>query len=213
MTRPIIILGAGGHGKVLLSTLLAAGEKVLGLTDSNHDKHGGEVLGISVLGDDTVILQHQPQDIRLALGVGSVRVTAARSLVFEKFNSLGYDFPCVIHPSATIAGDVTIDAGAQIMAATVVQPGTKIRRNVIVNTGAIIDHDCCVMDHAHLAPRVVLSGSVKVGEGAMIGTGAVVIQGILIGRNTCIGAGACVVQDVEDGHTVAGVPARRVVHE
>ena len=97
------------------------------------------------------------------------------------------------------------------MAGSVIQPGSVIGRNVIINTRTSIDHDCEISDHVHVAPGVTLSGKVKIAAGAHIGTGATVIQGINIGANSMIGAGAVVVSDVAGDSKVIGVPAREVL--
>lgn len=207
--RSVIIIGGGGHAKVVADVLQLQGYAVLGYTDLDSEK-GCLPPTIPFLGDDQAIFGHQPASILLANGLGSVRSTAGRRKIYEYFVNAGYQFVKLIHPSAIVANDVTIQEGAQIMAGAVIQPGSRIGNNVIVNTKASLDHDCLISDHVHVAPGVTISGGVYVGEGTHIGTGAIIIQGISIRENCLVGAGAVVIADVKDGRTVIGVPAREV---
>jgi len=210
MPLPIVVLGAGGHSKVLIDTLIAQKAKILGVTDYQLAKKGKLILGIEVIGDDLMILNYQPNKIRLVNGLGSVGIPVKRKYLFCKFTELGYKFVNVIHPSVVIALDVHFGEGVQIMAGAVVQTGCRIGKNSIINTKASVDHDCAIAAHVHIAPGVTLSGEVEVGEGVHIGTGATVIQGIRIGQNSIIAAGSVVTKDVPSGVTVMGIPAREV---
>lgn len=210
MTRPVIILGAGGHAKVLISALRLQSVPMLGATDADGGKRGQLLLDVPVLGDDEEIMKHGAETIFLVNGVGAVRVDPLRSLLFERFSGRGYKFVNVIHPSAVVCADATIAEGAQVMAGVVIQPGCNIGKNAVINTGATVDHDCYIGDHVHIAPGVTLSGGVRVGEGSHVGVGATVIQGVTIGRTCTVAAGAVVVRNVPDGATVAGVPAKEI---
>lgn len=210
IAKPVIVLGAGGHAKVLISALRRLKADILGATDADPTRKGSTILDVPVLGDDSLVAAHGPDQILLVNGLGSTHSTAARRALHEAFSKRGYRFATIIDPLALIAGPVEIGEGAQILAGAVLQPNVRIGANVIVNTRASVDHDCVIGAHAHIAPGVTLSGSVKVGEGAHIGTGASVIQGIRIGAGSVIGAGAAVITDVPDGATVVGIPARVV---
>ena len=210
LNYPVIILGAGGHAKVLIDALLLRSVELLGITDADAGKKGHTLLGVPVLGGDAEVMKHPAEAIRLVNGVGSVRVNPLRRQLFEQFAGKGYRFASVAHPSAIIATDVALSEGTQIMAGAVVQTGCHIGTNALINTGSIVDHDCHIGNHAHISPGVTLSGGIRIGENSHIGTGATVIQGIQIGRNSLIAAGAVVIRDVPDGVTVAGVPAREI---
>jgi len=210
MSLPVIILGGGGHAKVLIETLRASGVTMLGITDADRTKQGHAVTGVTVLGDDSVIAQYGTDEVLLVNGIGSVGVPHARRAVFDAFKAKGYSFASVIHPSAVIAADVALAEGAQVMAGAVIQPCCSIGRNSIVNTCAVVDHDCVVGDHVHLSPGAVVAGSVRIGSGTHVGAGATVIQGIAVGSGCLVAAGAVVVADVPDGRTVRGVPAKEV---
>ena len=210
MTRPVIIVGAGGHAKVLIGALRLLSVQMLGATDADGGKRGQLLLNVLVLGGDEEIMKHGAETIFLVNGVGGVRVDPLRRMLFERFSGRGYKFHNVIHPSAVVCADATLAEGVQVMAGVVIQPGCHIGKNAVINTGAIVDHDCFIGDHAHIAPGVTLSGGVRVGEGSHVGAGATVIQGVKVGRNSMVAAGAVVIRDVPDGATVAGVPAKEI---
>lgn len=211
MTRcRVIVLGAGGHAKVLIEALRLHGHKILGITDANVDRHGTDHVGCRVLGNDDAVLQHDPSGIRLVNGIGSVDQPHVRRRLFDEFKKRGYTFQTIIHPSAVVASDVVLEEGAHVMAGAVIQPGSRIGMNAIVNTAASVDHDCLISAHVHVAPGTTLSGGVRVGEATHIGTGASVIQGITIGANCVIGAGAVVLTDIPSGERAAGAPARKI---
>jgi UDP-perosamine 4-acetyltransferase len=200
---PIIIVGAGGHAKVALDALRRAGRPVLGMVDQDQSKHGKIILGATVLGGDDVVFARRPEEIVLVNGVGSVRRPRTRRDVYERFTARGFKFTTVIHPSAIIAENVVLGAGAQIMAGAVIQAGARIGADTIINTGATLDHDCDIGEHVHVAPGVTLSGDVVVGPTTHIGCGATIVQGVKIGPDCLVHAGAVVVADIAEGAVAA----------
>lgn len=208
MKRPLLVLGAGGHARVLIDALLASGRIIAGIVD--HDPHlvGTSLLGVPVIGGDEVVDQFPPHEILLVNGIGSVRTPDVRQDVYQRMKEAGYSFATVLHPSAVIAPDVELGEGAQVMAGAIVQTGTRIGYNSIVNTRASVDHDCRIGDHTHVAPGVTVSGGVTVGAMSHIGTAATIIQGVTIGAKAIVGAGALVLSDVPSQVTVVGIPAK-----
>lgn len=205
---PVIVIGGGGHAKVLISTLLLQRRRVLGFVELKRSV--SPLLSVAHLGDDAAVFSHSPDLVRLVNGVGSIDSTVSRRIAYEKFREKQYIFETVIHPSAIIAPEILIEDGVEIMAGAIVQPGVRLGPNVIINTGARVDHDCSIDAHAHIAPGVTLSGNVHIAQGAHIGTGASIIQGIRVGESSVVGAGAVVISDVQAGDIVVGVPARSV---
>lgn len=213
MAHSFLILGAGGHARVLADLLLGQNQQIAGFLDPDTSLWGTDWRGIPILGGDENLAHYSAHTHDLVNGVGSAGYPELRRAVFERYREAGYKFPYLVHARATVAIDVKPGEGCQIMAGAVVQTGTVIGRNVIVNTGACVDHDCCIGDHAHISPGATLSGGVRVGENTHIGTGATVIQGIQVGRNSLVAAGAVVIRDVPDGATVAGVPAKEGLNQ
>ena len=209
-TLPVIILGAGGHAKVLVDILSRHNVTVIGMSDKYIIPHSRQISDAPIIGDDDVVFSYLTQEISLVNGLGSVDSKKHRQQIFEKFKEAGYFFCNVIHDSAILAKDVSYGEGLQVMAGAVIQPGCKLGSNIIINTRASIDHDCIINNHVHIAPGVIISGGVVIGEGTHIGTGAVIIQGVKIGAGSVVGAGAVVLKDVGDNTVVVGVPAKVV---
>ena len=203
-------IGAGGHAKVVVEIVKLAKEyDVVGLLDANPAKLGTELLGVQVLGDDSLLPKLFEEGTRNAfMALGSLGNSDLRSKVFEKLRSLGFNVIAAIHPSAIVSGDAKVGVGLTLMAGSIINPGTTIGDNVIINTGVVVDHDCIIGNHVHLATAARLSGGVTVGNGSHIGAGATIRQGIAIGTNAIVGAGAVVVKNVPNGVTVVGVPAK-----
>lgn len=208
INKTIIVIGAGGHAKVLISCLEQTNATLLGALDPDVQKHQQKILNTPILGGDDVLSQYKREEIVLVNGLGSTGNPRARSELFNRYTKLGYQFINVIHPSAIVEKDVSFGAGLQIMAGTILQPGSRFEQNVIINTRATIDHDCHVGAHAHIAPGAILCGNVSIGENTHIGAGACVIQNIKIGANCLIGAGSVVIYDIPDNTKVTGVPAK-----
>jgi sugar O-acyltransferase (sialic acid O-acetyltransferase NeuD family) len=206
---PIIVLGAGGHAKVVIDTMHQLNMNILGLTVRNAVLTGTMVLGEKILGTDAVVPDYGVDKIRLANAVGSVSSPGTRLELFERFMDQGYDFVSLVHPRATLCSSVTIGRGSQFFAGSVVQSGTHIGNNVIVNANATIDHDCHIGSHVHIASGAILCGAVTVGRSAYIGAGAIVKEGLSIGVNAIIAPGSVVLSDVPPNTRVSGHPAKR----
>ena len=198
--KPIVIIGAGGHAKALIELLRVAEYKVLGLLDINKIK-GDFFCGIPILGNNEDINNFSPDKVDLVNGIGSFPGYDVRFKVAKIFRDKGYSFASVVHPASTIASDVIIEEGVQIMAACVLQPGVQVGLDSIINTGVIVDHDCMVGKNCHLAPGVTLSGGVHVNNGVHIGTGSSVIQNKIIGADTVIAAASVVYHNVPENVT------------
>lgn len=203
MSGDILILGAGGHGKVVADILCCAGARVRGFLDDDPATWGTLRLGLPVLGAVATHAVHAPAVI---LGIGDI--AARRDLVARLSAGKAPRWCVAIHPRATLARSVAIGAGVTVMAGAVVNADTTLGDHCVVNTGATVDHDCAIGPYAHIAPGAHLAGGVHVGAGALIGIGAVVTPNLTIGVGSVVAAGAVVIADVPDGVTVKGVPAR-----
>ena len=207
MSKPVIILGGGGHARVLAESLLRTGHEILGFTDPYSKAQLFD--GVPHLGSDEAVLEHQPDESLLVNGLGSVGDTSARRKLFSSFTEKNYRFAGVTHPGAIVSHlDVETGQGCQILAGAVINPGTRLGDNVIVNTGAVVEHDCLIGNHVHISPGAVVCGGCSIGADVHIGAGAVIIQGMIIGHGTIVAAGSVVIENVEPLTLVAGVPGK-----
>jgi UDP-perosamine 4-acetyltransferase len=204
VTEPVILIGDGGHAKVVFEAMRVMGWTCAGVVAPD----GGKFAGAASLGDDEAAFARFPQGGRAALGLGGIPSqgapgTALRRRVYEAYTARGFVFPPLIGAGAILAADVELADGAQIMAGAVLQPGVRIGRNAMVNTGACVDHDTVVEDHAMIAPRAALCGNVTIRSGAYVGAGAIVLQGVTIGAGAVVAAGATATASVPDGGYVS----------
>jgi sugar O-acyltransferase (sialic acid O-acetyltransferase NeuD family) len=196
----LIVVGAGGHAKVVIATARAAGWDVARIVDDDRARWGTRLLGVVVTGPTADVLADATAVCVLAIGRNPTRreLAAAARCTFAR----------LVHPAATVHDSVRLGDGSVVFAGAVIQPDTVIGAHAIVNTGASIDHDCTLGAAVHVAPGARLAGGVTVGDDVLIGIGAVVVPGVAIGSGATIGAGAAVVRDVPAGTTATGVPAR-----
>jgi len=206
MSAKVIIIGSGGHARVLAETLRLCGASVLGFTEKAPSP--GTVDGLPILGDDSILPELLLQGVTAVVGLGGVSDNRPRARAYEMVKRSGMALCNVVHPSAAVSPSAVLGDGVVVLARAVVGTRATIGNNVVLNTGAQVDHDCVIGDHVHIAPGAVLSGDVSVGEYAHIGTGAVIIQGVNIGKDAVVAAGSVVTKDVPAGTTVVGVPAQ-----
>ncbi|MDA7857732.1 acetyltransferase [Gammaproteobacteria bacterium] len=196
MIKPVLIIGGGGHAKVLLEMLRGSGTEVLGII-STLPVSASEVFdNLMIYSSDSDVLSFDHKDVLLVNGVGSLPGNGIRHEIHRKFKTLGYTFGTVIAPSAIVSKYAKLHEGVQIFPGAVVNAGADIGESTIVNTRAVIDHDCELGAFNHIAPGAVLSGGVVSGVNVHIGPGAVLTQSVEIGRDSFIGAGTSVVKDI-----------------
>lgn len=199
----IYVIGAGGHGKVVVSCLQAASIIVAGIFDDDENKWGSSVLGVKVIGPI-----HEFFAVASGQAVIAVGNNGLRKKIAEEF--YGVHWATAIHPQAYVHPTAVISPGAVIFAGAVIQPDTTIGVHAIINTGAMIDHDCVVGDFAHIAPGVHLAGGVTIGEGVLLGVGSCVSPAVTVGAWTLVGAGGAVIEDLSPNVVAVGVPARSI---
>lgn len=209
--KPVAIIGAGGHARVVQSALLLLGTRIVAATSVDPDTAPKKQFRCPIITDRELIERYKPTEIGLVLGIGSVSPNGDGSLVRKVVNGFmdaGYAFIGFQHPAAWIAPEAIVSPKAQIHAGAVIQPGAQIDDFTVINTRTSVDHDCRIGQFCHLAPGVTLSGDVTIGDGTHLGTGCSIIQGITIGARVLIAAGSVVVSDVEDDLRIKGLPAR-----
>lgn len=206
---PIVVYGAGGHGRetaLLIEALIEAGApwQLLGFLTDDPSTHGSMIGTLPVLGDKTV-LAAKPGTIDVAMGIGSAR---ARQRVVERTRAHVRSYPTLVHPTVPRFDRVVVGEGTQIHAGSILTVDIEIGAFVILNRHVDVSHDCRLADWVTLAPAVTLAGGVIVHEGADLGARATCIPGVRVGAWSVIGAGAVVTRDVPEGITAVGVPAR-----
>lgn len=210
MKTDLIIIGGGGHAKVLISAIRSSNEfNVKGILDPKLPINT-TVCGVPVIGTDEVLLKKGMRECQLIMGFGSMKACNERKKRFIYLKEMGCSFAIVKHSDAVIDESVVIGEGSQIMAGVVIQPETVFGANCIINTSAIVEHDCRISDNVHIAPGTVLGGRVSVGSNSLIGLGSRILPGVKIGTNVTVGAGAVVVKNVGDNVKMIGVPASEV---
>lgn len=202
--RRVIVIGSGGHAKVVLDVLRAAGWKPAGLLDPNPAEL--MVDGVPVLGGDERSQELFDQGYRnafVALGRNDLRRKLGAGL-----RQIGFEIVTAVHPSAVVSPSATIGQGVVVMPLAVINAAARIGDFAIINTGAIVEHDCSIGEAAHVAPRSAMGGNVTIGEEALFGVGSVARPLSVVGARTTVGVGSVVIGEVLSGQTVVGSPAR-----
>jgi UDP-perosamine 4-acetyltransferase len=199
--KGVIVIGAGGHAKVIIETLRAAGK----VPDYCVANEAGSCLGVPVLSGD-----HHLENLRgegykqamIAIGTNNIRAELA-----EKVIMAGFELISAVSPHAIISPSAQLGIGVAVMPGAIINADVVIEDLAIINTGAVVEHDCRVGYGAHVGPLCGLAGNVTIGLGAFLGVGVKVIPGITIGENTLVGAGAVVIADLPENVVAVGVPA------
>jgi sugar O-acyltransferase (sialic acid O-acetyltransferase NeuD family) len=208
MSRPVILLGAGGHAVVLLDALQLNGTRLLGYA-APQATQPGPLSRLDWIGDDSKVLHYPPEQVLLVNGIGSVGDTNSRRQLYEHFKSKGYQFASVFHPHAIISNlDVQLGEGVQVLAGAVINGCVSISDNVIVNTRSVVEHHCVIANHCHVASGAVICGGCHIENSVHIGAGATVNQERVIEAGSVIASGAVVISNVKENTLVAGVPAQ-----
>lgn len=204
MTSALAILGASGHGKVVADAALEQGWPGVVFYDDAWPALT-EVGRRRVVGDSASLFESLQDFDSVIVGIGRNAIRLAK---LDELEALQATLATVIHPRASVSRFAEVGAGSVVFAGTVINVDARVGRGTIINTGATVDHDCMLGEGVHISPGAHLAGNVIVGDRTWVGMGAVVKQGIAIGKDVMVGAGAVVVDDVPDGATVIGVPAR-----
>lgn len=208
MSKQVVIIGAGGHAKVIADIIQKSGDIVYGFLDDNLKK--GTIIGnnenLKVIGDFnarfTLPIIHSDLEFIIAIGDNSRRKEVSKT------NVSSMKYYTAIHPSANIGIDVSIGEGTVVMANACINASTQIGKHCIINTGSVIEHDNHLKDFVHISPNTTLCGTVQVGESTHIGAGTTVKNNVDITSNCIIGAGAVVVKNIEEEGIYIGVPAK-----
>lgn len=161
----LIILGAGGHGKVVADIAKQTGKyKEICFLDDNS-------LDAEVIGKCYQYLEFQSADTEMypAFGNNTVRIQWENKLL-----EAGISLAKIILPLAYVSPLAEVASGCVIMPYAVVNTGTKIKKACIINIGAMVDHDCILEEGCHLAPGAIVKGENHLSEGMKVESGEVV---------------------------------------
>jgi sugar O-acyltransferase (sialic acid O-acetyltransferase NeuD family) len=203
-SRPhILVYGGGGHAKVLLDLLAATDSyTVVGVVD-DHLERGLFVLGTQVLGGAEVLPELVGDGVSLAVnGVGGISRPQVRREVFDRLAWAGLTCPAMIHPTALVEPSATLEDGVQVLAHAYVGSAARVGFGSLLNTAAVVNHDCLVGRHVGISPGALLAGAVTLGDRCLVGMGATVNVGVVIGEGALVGNSAVVKADVGPGAIV-----------
>lgn len=194
----MLLFGAGGHAKVLIEAIESNDKEVIGIFDDNASIT--HLLKVPFIGKYQKVYSDKP--LVLAIGNNKIRQKIA--------STIDHSFGKIIHKTALISPTVIIEEGSVILGNATINSCTTIGKHCIINTGAVVEHDCIVKDYVHIAPNATLCGHVEIGEGTLIGAGAVVVPSVKIGKHCIIDAGVSITQDVPDFTRIKAIPFERL---
>lgn len=200
-----VIVGAGGHGRVILDMTQGLQLEVVGFLDDNPALYGRKIDGTPVLGGSSLLGTLAAEGLGVLLGIGD---NAVRARFYGAVKEARMRVLSAVHPRAVVSKRTEIGEGVIVMAGAVINVGSKLGNNVCINTGATVDHDNVLEDHVHVYPGAHLTGGVTVKKFSYVSSGAVVGPNVTVGENVTVTAGAVVLDDVPDHVIVGGVPAK-----
>lgn len=196
--KELIIIGAGGHAKVVIDAVKRAKSHIIrSLVDTTQSSASS----FAEWNVDFKMPSTVEPNCEFIVAIGD---NAIRAQLYADLLQTGWAPATIIHPSAIIAENVSIGAGSLLCAGSIIGPDSMLGENCIVNTGASIDHDCTIGDHCHVCPGARLPGACKLGEGVLIGTAATAIPNIVVGDWAVVGAGSVLIKNVESRSKVVG---------
>ena len=205
-----MVIGGGGHAKVLISILKKCSYEVVGYTD-HYDL--GNILGISYLGTDSVLKEIREESgvSHAVVGIGKVDCSDTRLRIQEDVKRWGLRFPIITSPRSSVNEDVVLGEGTVVFDGAVINSGARIGKACIINSNSTVEHDCIIEDDVHIGPGAAVSGGVEIGHHCMIGVGASIRHGVTIVSGSLVGAGATVSRNIQDSGTYVGTPARKIL--
>jgi sugar O-acyltransferase (sialic acid O-acetyltransferase NeuD family) len=202
--KQLLIIGAGGHGRVVADIAKLSGQyqRIVFADDAEIKESGGYPVVCK-----TADAVHLLIDYEVVVAIGNSQM---RKRILKYLEACSGHLVVLVHPSAVVASDVALGAGSVVMANAVINCGSKIGKGVIVNTAATIDHDNQIGDFVHISPGAHLAGTVAIGDGTWIGIGASISNNLHICGGCTVGAGSVVIRDISEVGTYVGVPAKKV---
>ncbi|MBL4752376.1 MAG: acetyltransferase [Flavobacteriales bacterium] len=198
----LLVIGAGGHARIIVDTAVECGYNVVGIIDLNFKGQEEDIFGVKVVGGPDVLEQYNQKTTSVFVAIGN---NESRKQAFCKLQDMGYHSPTLVHPAASVSRHVEIGDGTLINAGAVVNAGTTIGPCCIINTSVVLDHEVKIGAFTHIAPGCAIGGRSQVGSSSFVGLGTAIIDSITIGDDVIIGAGSTIIKDVAHGSKVVGV--------
>jgi len=208
MSKPLILVGGGGHCKSVIDVAESAGYTILGILD-REIPNGGTVLGYKVLGDDNLIKSYQDK-AEFLVTVGQIKSPAIRIRLNKMVKDAGGKLATIIAPTAHVSKYASIGEGTVVMHQAVVNAGAQIGLGCIVNTFANIEHDVRLGDFCHVSTGAMVNGEAEIGEGTFIGSQSVVNQCVKVCSMTVVASGSVVHKDITEAGVYAGNPIKHI---
>ena len=202
MYKNVIVIGAGGHAKVIADIVRKSGDHFLGFLDDNKEA-GTPFFDGLILGKTDSFPEYPHAEFIIGIGDNKIRKMMAEKLE-------GVSFYTAVHPTAVIGEGGCLGEGSCVMANAVINPDAAIGKHCIINTAAVVEHDNILGNYTHISPGAALAGTVRVGECVQVGIGAKVIQNTAICSDVLVGAGSVVVKNITESGTYVGIPVRKV---
>jgi sugar O-acyltransferase (sialic acid O-acetyltransferase NeuD family) len=203
--KTLVIVGAGGHGKVAgeIAELCGRYQKILYL---DNDAAIKSCLSYPVMGRVDAWVNYPEADLFIAIGTNATRQKIAQQIGVERLTTL-------VHSTACVSQHATLGKGCVVMAGAVVGVDSHIGNGCIINTGATVDHECMLADYVHISPGAHLGGQTIVGERSWLGIGSSVVQNATIAADILVGAGGVVIRDLTEPGTYVGLPAKLITKD
>jgi len=216
--RKILLLGAGGHCKSVLDSIISSYcYDSIGIIDKilpSIEDENSNIMGIPIIGEDNDLTRLYSEGFTEAfITVGSIGDVSLRKKLYITIKQIGFHIPNIVDSSSIVSSFAVLGEGIYIGKNAVVNADAKIGNCAIINTSAVIEHECRIGDFVHIAPGSILSGNVWIDEGTHIGAGSVIKQGLHIGADTMIGIGSVVLKDIKSKVTAYGNPCKEVKHD
>ena len=204
MNKKVVIIGAGGHAKVIADIVRKSGDTVVGFLDDDAKKIGKDFFGAQVLGSSAEY-ERYTEDCLFFLGIGNnaIRKRLAKTMKCRWYTA--------IHPCSVISEGANVGEGTCVMAGAVLNADATVGAHTIINTAAVLEHDVKVGDYSHISPKGTVCGMTTIGNEVWLGAGSTVVQCLSVCDGVMLGAGATLLQSIEECGTYVGVPARKIL--
>tara|TARA_B100001769_G_C21942215_1_gene507549 strand:- start:243 stop:842 length:600 start_codon:yes stop_codon:yes gene_type:complete len=193
------IVGYSGHAFSCIDSAVRSGYSIFSYYENQEKSHNP--FGLKFLGNE--ITKSTSKPIFIAIGNNSIR-----KKVYQKLNK--HDFISIIDTSSTVSKNITTNKMCFIGPGAVINSFTKLGEGLIINSGAVVEHECVIGDFSHIAPGSVLCGGVEVESNCLIGANSVILPGLKIGSNSIVGAGSVVLKSLPPNSIVAGNPSKKI---